>query len=229
MLKEFKGVIARSVSDVAILKNEIALLRSQWQVVNKTDKYLKIPKSVIDWKLKINNSLKFSLKIFTLISLIYVICGASFSIQAAENSEMQKTTRITSDRMEMNWSKNVAVFIGNALLVDEDGRVEADKIEVFLAASEKGENQEDIEKVIAIGNVKITAPERRTKSGKAVFHKKKDVLILTDNPEVWQKGTRFTGGRITFDLKKDTMVIDKDVQGSVESSKKKGKDENITD
>ncbi len=125
--------------------------------------------------------------------------------------------------------KNVAVFIGNALLVDEDGRVEADRMEVFLIASEKNENEnkEDIEKVIATGNVKITTPERRTKSGKAVFHKKEDILILYDNPEVWQKGTCFTGGRITFDLKKDTMIIDKDVQGSIESSKEK--DADITD
>ena len=164
------------------------------------------------------------MKNFTLISLICIILGASFS---AQTEEIQKITRITSDRMEMNWSKNVAIFIGNALLVDEDGRVEADRMEIFLVASEEDENKEDIEKVIATGNVKITTPERRTKSGKAVFHKKEDILILYDNPEVWQKGTCFTGGRITFDLKKDTMIIDKDVQGSIESSKEK--DADITD
>ena len=162
-----------------------------------------------------------------LIPLLCIIFGFSLFTQAAENSEIQKITRITSDRMEMNWSKNIAIFIGNALLVDEDGRVEADRMEVFLVASEEDENKEDIEKVIAIGNVKITTPERRTKSGKAVFHKKEDILILYDNPKVWQKGTCFTGGRITFDLEKDTMIIDKDVQGSLESSKEK--DADITD
>ena len=93
-------------------------------------------------KVKINNSLKFSLKIFAIISLIFVTFGVSFSIQAAENSEMQKITKITSERMEMNWSKNVAVFIGNALLVDEDGRVEADRMEVFLVTSKENENKE---------------------------------------------------------------------------------------
>ena len=167
------------------------------------------------------------MKKFIIISIICIIFVASFSIQAAENSEIQKITRITSDRMEMNWSKNIAIFIGNALLVDEDGRVEADRMEVFLVASEEDENKEDIKKVIATGNVKITTPERRTKSGKAVFHKKENILILYDNPEVWQKGTCFTGGRITFDLTKDTMIIDKDVQGSIESSMEK--DANITD
>ena len=167
------------------------------------------------------------MKKFIIISTICTIFAVSFSIQAAENSEIQKITRITSDRMEMNWSKNIAIFIGNVLLVDEDGRVEADRMEVFLVASEEDENKEDIEKVIATGNVKITTPERRTKSGKAVFHKKEDILILYDNPEVWQKGTCFTGGRITFDLTKDTMIIDKDVQGSIESSKEK--DADITD
>ncbi|MFH1905280.1 MAG: LptA/OstA family protein [bacterium] len=162
------------------------------------------------------------IKNFTLISIICIIFGYLFSAQAAENNEIQKITTITSDRMEMNWSKNVAIFIGNALLVDEDGRVEADRMEVFLVASEEDENkEEDIEKVIATGNVRITTPERRTKSGKAVFHKKEDILILYDNPEVWQKGTCFTGGRITFDLKKDTMIIDKDVQGSLESKETK--------
>ena len=166
-------------------------------------------------------------RILLVISFICIISGASFSIQAAENNEIQKITRITSDRMEMDWSKNIAIFIGNALLVDEDGRVEADRMEVFLVASEEDENKEDIEKVIAIGSVKITTPERRTKSGKAVFHKKEDILILYDNPEVWQKGTCFTGGRITFDLTKDTMIIDKDVQGSLESSKEENAD--ITD
>ena len=166
-------------------------------------------------------------RILLVISFICIISGASFSIQAAENNEIQKITRITSDRMEMDWSKNIAIFIGNALLVDEDGRVEADRMEVFLVASEEDENKEDIEKVIATGNVKITTPERRTKSGKAVFHKKEDILILYDNPEVWREGTCFTGGRITFDLKKDTMIIDKDVQGSLESSKEK--DADITD
>ena len=168
------------------------------------------------------------MKKFIIISIICTIFTVSFSIQAAENSEIQKITRITSDRMEMNWSKNVAVFIGNALLVDEDGKVEADRMEVFLVASEKDENEnkEDIEKVIATGNVRITAPERNTKSGRAVFYKRKDILVLDDNPEVWQKGTSFTGGRITFDLKKDTMVIDKDVQGSIESSKKEEKEKN---
>ena len=167
------------------------------------------------------------MKKFIIISIICTIFAVSFSIQAAENSETQKITRITSDRMEMNWSENIAIFIGNALLVDEDGKVEANRMEVFLVTSEEDENKEDIEKVIATGNVKITTPERRTKSGKAVFHKKEDILILYDNPEVWQKGTCFTGGRITFDLTKDTMIIDKDVQGSIESSKEK--DADITD
>ena len=161
------------------------------------------------------------------IFLLCIIFGFSLSTQATEDNQIQKVTTITSDRMEMDWSKNTAIFIENALLVDEDGRVEADRMEVFLVASEEDENKEDVEKVIATGNVKITTPERRTKSGKAVFHKKEDILILYDNPEVWQKGTCFTGGKITFDLKKDTMVIDKDVQGSIESSKEK--DADITD
>ncbi|MCK4401223.1 hypothetical protein KAW08_02820 [bacterium] len=167
----------------------------------------------------LKNSVPLCLCAFVLLS--------SLSIQAAENNEIQKITTITSDRMEMDWSKNIAIFIGNALLIDEDGRVEADRMEVFLVASDEDENKEDVEKVIATGNVKITTPERRTKSGRAIFHKKDDILILYDNPEVWQKGTCFTGGRITFDLKKDTMVIDKDVQGSIESSKEKNAD--ITD
>jgi len=166
-------------------------------------------------------------RVFLFTSLICIIFGYSLSIQAAEDSKTQKIATITSDRMEMNWSENIAIFIGNALLVDEDGKVEANRMEVFLVTSEEDENKEDIEKVIAIGNVKITTPERRTKSGKAVFHKKEDILILYDNPKVWREGTCFTGGRITFDLKKDTMIIDKDVQGSLESSKEK--DADITD
>ena len=59
------------------------------------------------------NSVPLCLCAFVLLS--------SLSIQAAE---IQKITRITSDKMEMNWSKNVAVFIGNALLVDEGGMLQ---------------------------------------------------------------------------------------------------------
>ncbi len=94
-------------------------------------------------------------------------------------------TTITCDGpLEIDNLKKKATFKENVVVCSEEGRIFADKIEIFF-------NEEDkkITKIVASGDVQIEREGNKSYSEKAVYFIEQKKIILTGSPqvEIWTK------------------------------------------
>ena len=109
-------------------------------------------------------------------------------------------TVITSDRLEYDFPRTLAIFTGNVLVRDEDMRMWADKMTVILTP------ESEIETVTAIGRVAIFQPERKAYCRKAIFLVDKNEVILTGKAVIHQGRDRVAGEVIHIWTDSDRMV-----------------------
>ena len=60
----------------------------------------------------------------------------------------------------------------------------------------------------ATGNVTMQQGEKKARSRKAVYHQRDEILVLTEDPEVWEEGYRVTGTKMTMFLKEDRSIVE---------------------
>ncbi|MCK4859066.1 MAG: LPS export ABC transporter periplasmic protein LptC [Candidatus Omnitrophica bacterium] len=89
-------------------------------------------------------------------------------------------TTITCDGcLEVDNLKKKAVFEENVVVHNKDGKISADKIEVFF-----NEENKKIVKIVAIGNVQIERKGNRSYSEEAIYLVEQEKIILTGRPRV---------------------------------------------
>jgi lipopolysaccharide export system protein LptA len=90
--------------------------------------------------------------------------------------------KVLSDKMEVYENQGLVVFTGHVKAVKGDLTVWADKLYVYY----KNKNgKRDIKKLVALGNVVIKKDGWRSYSGKAIYFKPEEKLILEEEPKVW--------------------------------------------
>ncbi|MDP6491162.1 MAG: LptA/OstA family protein [Kiritimatiellia bacterium] len=109
-------------------------------------------------------------------------------------------TIITSDRLEYDYPRAIAVFTGNVLVRDKDLKMWSDKMTVIFAPND------EIESVTAIGRVVIIQPGRRADCRKAIFLMDRNEVILTGDAKVVQGNDRVEGRVIHIWTDTDRMV-----------------------
>lgn len=60
----------------------------------------------------------------------------------------------------------------------------------------------------ATGNVTMQQGEKKARSRKAAYHQRDEILVLTEDPEVWEEGYRVTGTKMTLFLKEDRSIVE---------------------
>ena len=142
-------------------------------------------------------------------------------------------THIQSDTMTAQSKERRAIFRGNVVLTQGELVVHSDLMIVWWkpSAETPEESQSDkqpsqnngneIEKMVAKGNVVIIKPTGKATSRQAVYFKDEEKIVLTGSPIAWQDGTRVSGSKMTMYLKEDrseveggTRVIMKDEGGA---------------
>jgi lipopolysaccharide export system protein LptA len=98
-------------------------------------------------------------------------------------------TVITSDRLEYDYPRSMAIFTGNVVVEDKDLRMWADQMTVLFSPTE------DIESVTAIGHVRIEQAGREATCGKAIFLLDRNEVVLTGDA-VLKRGKDRVEGRI---------------------------------
>jgi lipopolysaccharide export system protein LptA len=73
-----------------------------------------------------------------------------------------------------------------------------------------------LEKVEAIGHVKITQDNSHATCQKAVYFSTEEKIILTGEPVAWEKGTRVSGKLITIYLAEERSVVEGDSHVRIE-------------
>ncbi len=89
---------------------------------------------------------------------------------------------IRSERMEVLEDEKIAVFTGKVEARKGDLKLWADRLYVYY---EVVDGRREVKKLIALGKVRIEKGAWRSLSGKAVYFKDQDRLVLEDHPRVW--------------------------------------------
>ncbi len=120
------------------------------------------------------------------------------------NSSMAKEININADKMEVFEDEGLAVFTGKVFAQTKDLKLWAEKLYVYYV---KGEGKRDIQRVIAIGSVKMERDKWRAVAGKATYFKGEEKLILEENPKVWHENNLVEGDLIMVYFNEDRSEV----------------------
>lgn len=116
---------------------------------------------------------------------------------------------ITAECTSYDRKEGVIFFDKNVFVDDEQYKMHADKIFVFL------EGTNDLNRLVAIGNVAITNEEKSATCARATYQKKTGKIVMYGNEtqkavlkEDAKKGSSVVGERITFWLNSEQVEVE---------------------
>lgn len=118
-----------------------------------------------------------------------------FMIPSLSAQNKMDFTRITSDgKLILDYKKKIADFFENVKVKTSDGLLKSDKLTVFFDSLGN-----DIDKMIAVGNVFIDQKAHQAEAQRAEFLSSDGKLVLTGNPVI-RKGSNYYAA--------DVIIID---------------------
>lgn len=147
----------------------------------------------------------------------------AFSANAKEaigQDSEKKSIEIQSDKLRSENEGKKIIFSGNVLSTWGDLEIQSDILEVYSNPQNKkdkkikklsdGQPEQDLEKIIAIGNVRIKKGDRRAKGDRADYNNKKQVIVITGTPHAtaWEGDNIIKGEKMTFHLEEDLFKVE---------------------
>ena len=168
-----------------------------------------------------------------LIAFLLFICGGvlfNSSVESAKKKSAKKNRagtkeepiHIVSDRLEVNQGKREIIFLGHVMAKKGDLTVLGDRMTVIYRSvketSKKNPGQkvldnelsgtDQIEKILAQGNVKISKGDIVAIGDKAIYYQVLQKLVLEGNPKVSRGGDFISGQRVIILLKENKSIVE---------------------
>jgi len=128
--------------------------------------------------------------------------SAVFAADTKTELDRNQPIEITAQQLEVLQQQRQSIFIGDVVAKQGEMILHADKLIVFLH-----KNQDQIERLDAIGGVKVLQLDRIATAEKAVFHQAEEILVLIGNAEVTQGKNIISGDEITLYMKENRTLI----------------------
>jgi len=165
------------------------------------------------------------------LSLLLVWMALSSLCIAAEEPAAKKgirvdgsqPIRIVSDRLEAFSEKKMVVFSGNAVAVQGERTIQADRLILFYRKAdrdpdrpekvEKGGEEKglgDLERVEAKGHVRVIQGARVVAGEEAVFYQEEQRVVMTGNAVMREGANVIRGQRIVVYLNENRGVVEAD-------------------
>jgi len=109
--------------------------------------------------------------------------------------------KLKSDHLATDTAKRTATFSGRVVAVQGDLTILSDQLVVHYA------EDNDVDEVVATGNVRITQGERLAFAGRAVYDNVAGIIRLEENPRVQQGEDTVTGVVITYYVNELKSVV----------------------
>jgi lipopolysaccharide export system protein LptA len=166
--------------------------------------------------------LRFIKHAFLLLALIGCVLASGtqgLTENSPSTSQNGESLSIRSEKMTAKNDENRIVFEQNVVVIKGDLQIRADRVEVLFrrrsgpSASNApfvlgDQTNQEIYRINATGNVDLKQGTRRAKAEQAVYDQGEDKIVLTGNPEAWEKDYRVTGKRMIFFLKEDRSIVE---------------------
>ena len=152
------------------------------------------------------------LAFYLLFTIIPFILTASTVFPQQVKKEDHSTIEITSDRMRSENGGQKIIFSGNVVATKGDMTISSDIMEVYNTS-----DKNQIEEIVAIGNVDIIRAEKKAKGDRAVYIEQLQKIILTGNPKAvaWEGKDIIEGREMIFLLNKDRFVVNERVRAKI--------------
>ncbi len=165
----------------------------------------------------------FSPLLLFIVGLSLLGTTPAFSANAKEaigQDSEKKSIEIQSDKLRSENEGKKIIFSGNVLSTWGDLEIQSDILEVYSNPQNKkdkkikklsdGQPEQDLEKIIAIGNVRIKKGDRRAKGDRADYNNKKQVIVITGTPHAtaWEGDNIIKGEKMTFHLEEDLFKVE---------------------
>jgi lipopolysaccharide export system protein LptA len=162
-------------------------------------------------------------KVIAFFSGMILLFSATVGLADPPQVDPEVPLSITSKSMVARQADRVVIFEGDVVLTKGEFTLTADRLEVTLApvgpedkpAEEGGRSvfevsrgKEAISLIEAIGNVQIVQADRHGKAERAVYDQKDEKVILTGQPEVWERDYRVSGKKMIFFLREQKNVVE---------------------
>ena len=128
---------------------------------------------------------------------------------------------ITSDRMRSENQNRKIIFSGNVKSKWGDLEIQSDVLEIYTlspdrkkaSANNKVVGNQQLEEIVALGNVRIKKGDRRAKGDKAIYFDRQQKIILTGTPKAmaWEGENIIEGREMIFFLERDRFVVNERV------------------
>jgi lipopolysaccharide export system protein LptA len=136
----------------------------------------------------------------TLAFLALFSVGASDAVEKKVRGD--EPIQIKSNELSTDSSNRTATFVGKVVARQADVTIYCDRLVVHY-----GEGDRSVERVEAFGNVQIFQVNRRGYGGKAEYDNRTGIIVLLDNPRVYQGDDMVTGKVITVYVNEDRSVV----------------------
>lgn len=142
------------------------------------------------------------------------------SKEALKKEQEKSPIEIQSDKLQSEDEGKKFIFSGNVFSVWGDLEIKSDILEVYSNPKGKaGQKQttedisqagQDLDKIIAIGNVNIKKGDRRAKGDRAYYDNKKQIIIITGEPNAtaWEGENIIRGKKMIFVMEKDLFKVE---------------------
>lgn len=145
-----------------------------------------------------------ALILFTLFTGLIIAAQVSAAPTAKHSSRDRSSLPITikSNELAADNKGKIAVFSGKVIAKQGDITIYADKITVNY-----GNTKGDVEKIEAVGSVRIVETNRIGVSSQAIYDSRAGLITLTGSPKVIQGDDTVTGKIITYYIDDDKSVV----------------------
>ncbi|MSN26342.1 MAG: lipopolysaccharide transport periplasmic protein LptA [Geobacter sp.] len=142
---------------------------------------------------------------FSIWVLFLMFASVSLAASADKNSHRDRSRlpiTIKSNELTADNKGKTAIFTGKVVAKQGDITIFADKIVVSYA-----EKKNDVDKIEAVGNVRIVQQNKTGIAGQAVYDSHDGRITLTGNPKVMQGSDSISGKIITYYVDDDKSVV----------------------
>ena len=160
----------------------------------------------------IKKSLRCLLATAILLGLVGGVSPAD-KTRPPENDLRPQPIEITADRLVSHGDQNYAEFIGNVEAAQGNFSIRSDTLKITYQRSAdtgtKGvSDAESIEKIEAIGQVKIRSDNRRAETDRAEYRMQEEVIeLIGENSFLTDGKNTLTGSRITWHRKTGEITV----------------------
>lgn len=155
------------------------------------------------------------------IFIAVALCLFSLHFYLGEAAETKKKDafdgqpiEISADRLEANDEKKVVLFSGNAVAVQGDRVIKAEKIFIYYRkdAGKDGLKNAgrpgDMEKIEARGKVSVSQNDRTVTGEQAIYYQDAQKIIVTGNAVMTQGGSTVRGDKIEVLLNENRGIVE---------------------